>query len=74
VEANVEDSTDFINDFLESIPWTENEFCDELTDQNEEWERLLSSSGGRLELPNCLAYIIVYEFINGKPKHARRKI
>jgi hypothetical protein len=67
-EAYVDNSTDFINDYLERVPWTDFEFCEELTDQSEEWEGLLSTSGGRLELPKCLAYIIMYEFVNGEPK------
>jgi hypothetical protein len=66
-EAWVDDSNDYINDFLEHFPWTEEKLCSELEKQNQEWERLLSTSGGRLELPKCLAYIVVYDFIDGEP-------
>jgi hypothetical protein len=67
-EAWVDDSNDYINDFLADFPWDEQELCERLQQQNQEWEQLLSASGGKLELPKCLAYIVVYEFVNGKPK------
>jgi hypothetical protein len=66
-EAWVDDSNDYINDFLSVVPWNELELCENLRQQNQEWEKLLSASGGRLELPKCLAYIIVYDFVNGEP-------
>jgi hypothetical protein len=66
-EAWVDDSNDYLNDFLEHFPWMEKKLCAELEKQNQEWERLLSASGGKLELPICLAYIVVYDFVDGKP-------
>jgi hypothetical protein len=66
-EAWVDDSNDYINDFLSEIPWKEHELCEKLRRQNQEWEQLLSASGGRLELPKCLAYIVVYDFVDGEP-------
>jgi hypothetical protein len=66
-EAWVDDSNDYINDFLANVPWSEHQLCSELEQQNQEWEHLLSMSGGKLELPKCLAYIVVYEFVDGEP-------
>jgi hypothetical protein len=66
-KAWVDDSNDYLNDFLAHFLWTEAKLCVELEKQNQEWERLLSASGGKLELPKCLAYIVVYDFVNGEP-------
>jgi hypothetical protein len=66
-KAWVDDSNDYLNDFLEHFPWTETKLCAELEKQNQEWEQLLSASGGKLELPKCLAYIVVYDFVDSKP-------
>jgi hypothetical protein len=66
-EAWVDNSNDYINDFLSKVPWNELELCEKLRSQNQEWESLLSASEGRLELPKCLAYIVVYDFVDGEP-------
>jgi hypothetical protein len=58
IEAWVDNSNDYVNDFMEHFPWTETKLCAELEKQNQEWERLLSASRGKLELPKCLAYIV----------------
>jgi hypothetical protein len=72
-EAWVDDSNDNINDFLSAVPWDELQLCEALQQQNQEWEQLLSASGGRLELPKCLKYIVVYDFVDGSPSNARKK-
>jgi hypothetical protein len=47
---------------------TANQLIYKLHLQNEEWERILSASRGKLELPKCLAYIVVYDWNNSKPQ------
>jgi hypothetical protein len=66
-EAWVDDSNDYVNDFISKFPWSEQQLCAKLCKQNQEWECLLSVSGGKLELPKCLAYIVVYDFIDSEP-------
>jgi hypothetical protein len=67
-EAFVDDSTNFINRSPELEPLTETQLGHRLHLQNEAWERILSASGGKLELPKCLAYIVVYDWNKGEPQ------
>jgi hypothetical protein len=67
-EAWVDDSNDYINDFLSAVPWDEFRLCEALQQQNQEWEQLLSASGGRLKLPKCLVYVVVYDFVDGETR------
>jgi hypothetical protein len=67
-EAFVDNSTNFINGSSEAKPFTETQLGHWLCLQNKAWERILSVSGGKLELPKCLAYIIVYNWNKGKPQ------
>jgi hypothetical protein len=53
---------------LRTKPYTAIQLSSKLQLQNEEWEHILSASGGKLELPKCLAYIVVYDWDKGKPK------
>jgi Reverse transcriptase (RNA-dependent DNA polymerase) len=65
--AFVDDTTNFINSILRSILDSEYELSSRLQEQTQAWEELLSSSGGKLELPKCLAYLVVYDFVDGEP-------
>jgi hypothetical protein len=67
-KAFVDNSTNFINSKTNDEQYTADQLSRKLQLQNEEWERILSTSGGKLELPKCLAYIIVYNWIKGEPK------
>jgi hypothetical protein len=67
-EAFVNDSTNFINSATKENQDTLDQLTLNLHLQNEEWERILSASGGKLELPKCLAYIMVYDWIKGEPQ------
>jgi hypothetical protein len=43
--------------------------------QTEEWERILSASGGKLESTKCLAYIVVYNWNKVEPlQHPKLEI
>jgi hypothetical protein len=66
-EASVDDSMNFINSPNYDEPYTATQLSNKLRLQNEEWERILSASGGKLELPKCLAYIVVYDWNKGEP-------
>jgi hypothetical protein len=63
----VDDTTNFINQILQSAFDNEFELSQRLQQQTQAWEELLSLSGGKLELPKCLAYIVVYDFVDGDP-------
>jgi hypothetical protein len=65
-EAFVDDSTNFINTPVHDEHYTADQLTYTLHLQNEEWERILSASGGKLELPKCLAYIVVYDWNKGE--------
>jgi hypothetical protein len=67
-KAFVDDSTNFINSETNDEQYTADQLSRKLQLQNEEWEKILSASGGKLELPKCLAYIVVYDWIKGEPK------
>jgi hypothetical protein len=67
-KAFVDDSTSFINSATNEEQYTADQLSLNLQLQNEEWERILSMSGGKLELPKCLAYMVVYDWIKGEPK------
>jgi hypothetical protein len=67
-ETIVDDSTNFINSATKETQYTADQLHANLQLQNEEWERILSASGGKLELPKCLAYIVVYDWIKGELK------
>jgi hypothetical protein len=67
-EAFVNDSTNFINSPKYNEPYTADQLSTKLRLQNEEWEWILSPSGGKLELPKCLAYIVVYDWNKGEPQ------
>jgi hypothetical protein len=67
-EAFVNDSTNFINGSQDHEPYTDDQLGHRLILQNEAWERILSASGGKLELPKCLAYIVVYNWNKGEPQ------
>jgi Reverse transcriptase (RNA-dependent DNA polymerase) len=65
--AFVDDTTNFINSILRSMFDDEYELSNRLQEQTQAWEELLSTSGGKLELPKCLAYLVVYDFVDGEP-------
>jgi hypothetical protein len=67
-KAFVDNSTNFINSATKEDQYTADQLSLNLQLQNEEWERIVSASGGKLELPKCLAYIVVYNWIKGEPK------
>jgi hypothetical protein len=67
-EAFVDNSTNFVNSSTTENQDTADQLQQKLHLQNEEWERILSASGGKLELPKCLAYIVVYYWIKGEPQ------
>jgi hypothetical protein len=67
-EAFVDDSTNFINTPTQDEHYTANQLISKLHLQNREWECILSTSGGKLELPKCLAYIVMYGWNKGKPQ------
>jgi hypothetical protein len=67
-EVLVDDSTNFINTPVHDEHYTADQLIYKLHLQNEEWEFILSASGGKLELPKCLAYIVVYEWNKGEPQ------
>jgi ABC-type multidrug transport system fused ATPase/permease subunit len=67
-KAFVNNSTNFINSATKENQDTVDQLKLKLHLQNEEWERILSTSGGKLELPKCLAYIVVYDWIKGEPQ------
>jgi hypothetical protein len=64
-EAFVDDSTNFINSATKENQDTADQLYLKLHLQNKEWERILSASGGKLELLQCLVYIVVYDWIIG---------
>jgi hypothetical protein len=64
-KAFVDNSTNFINSPNYDKLHTAAQLSNKLHLQNEEWERILSTSGGKLELPKCLAYIVVYDWNKG---------
>jgi hypothetical protein len=66
-KAFVDDSMNFINNSTQDRLYTTDQISNKLCLQNEEYERILSASGGQLELPKCLAYIVVYNWNKGKP-------
>jgi hypothetical protein len=66
-KAFVDNSTNFINSPNYDEPYTATQLSNKLRLQNEEWERILSASGRKLELPKCLAYIVVYDWNKGEP-------
>jgi hypothetical protein len=57
----------FINSPNYNKLYTATQLSNKLRLQNEEWDRILSTSGGKLELPKCLAYIVVYDWNKGEP-------
>jgi hypothetical protein len=67
-EAFVDNSTNFINSTTNEDQYTTDQLSLNLQLQNEEWERIVSASGGKLELPKCLAYIVVNNWIKGEQK------
>jgi hypothetical protein len=62
----VDNSTNFINGSQDCEPYTDKQLGHWLTLQNKAWEPILSTSGGKLELPKCLAYIVVYNWNKGE--------
>jgi hypothetical protein len=64
----VDDSTNFINRIQDNEPYTDKQLGHWLTLQNKAWEQILSASGGKLELPKCLAYIVFYNWNKGEPQ------
>jgi Reverse transcriptase (RNA-dependent DNA polymerase) len=65
--AFVDDTTNFINSILRAMFDDEHDLSNRLQEQTQAWEELLSTSGGKLELPKCLAYLVVYDFVDGEP-------
>jgi hypothetical protein len=62
-----DNSMNFLNSPTHDTLYMADQLNNTLCLQKEEWERILSSSGGKLELPKCLAYIVVYDWSKGKP-------
>jgi hypothetical protein len=65
---NQQQQTNFISSATNEDQYTADQLNINLQLRNEEWERIISASGGKLELPKCLAYIVVYDWIKGEPK------
>jgi hypothetical protein len=63
----VDNPTNFINDLLCTTFGNEFELSSHLQQQTQAWEELLSTSGGKLELPKNFAYIVAYFFVDGEP-------
>lgn len=63
-EGFVDDNSAYRNDFLGSlmVPVVVLILMTMLQQQAQSWERLLFSSGGKLELDKCLFYILAYWF------------
>jgi hypothetical protein len=64
-DAFVDDTTGGVNDTHLSTPLSPTELAARLQKQAQLWERLLFASGGRLELPKCFFYMIVWKWTDG---------
>ena len=66
MDAFVDDTTAWINFFLDSFSTQDDEIiarlATSLTTTAQWWEELLTASGGKLELPKCFYYIIRWTF------------
>lgn len=65
-DAFVDDATNGVNEDRTTM-LDEKGLCTKLQIQAEAWESLLYSSGGKLELPKCLVYLMIFEFPKGEP-------
>jgi exonuclease III len=61
----VDDTTGGVNDTHSSTPLSPIDLATLLHKQAQLWERLLNASGGRLELPKCFYYLIVWKWTDG---------
>jgi hypothetical protein len=60
-DALVDDATNGVNDAHSRFPLREMIITHRLRQQAEAWEQLLHTSGGKLELPKCLVYLMIFE-------------
>ena len=67
IDAFVDDSTAGTNDAM-GQPMTSLETRNNLAHTAQTWERLLTASGGKLELTKCYYYLLIWAWLDGQPQ------